>query len=78
MTIAIGPHDDHADLHVDGAAWQSYLGTRPSQLIVDNDKSAVPIGPLLAAARGAAHAFTFLMSEVGVRHAPRRRSTAAP
>jgi hypothetical protein len=49
-----------ADLWCDGSAWQSYLGTQPSRLNGD-DASRVPIGPLAAACRVAAHAFTRVM-----------------
>jgi hypothetical protein len=69
LTIAVGAHGERADLHVAGAAWQSYLGTEPSRLDPAHEP-AIPVGPLLAAARGAAHAFSFLMRDHGVRHAP--------
>lgn len=59
LSIGIGAVEG-ADLWCDGSAWQSYLGTQPSRLKAD-DASGVPIGPLAAACRVAAHAFTRVM-----------------
>ncbi|MGN6254721.1 MAG: ThiF family adenylyltransferase [Solirubrobacterales bacterium] len=65
ITIAIGP-EVAGDINLDGNGWQSYLGTDPSRLPpADEDSEAVPIGPLLAAARGAAHAFNLAMAPLG-------------
>lgn len=65
VTIAIGP-DISGDVHVDGGGWQSYLGSDPSRLSpADGNEETVPIGPLLAAARGAAHAFNLAMAPLG-------------
>lgn len=59
MTIGIGAVEG-AEIWADGSAWQSYLGTAPSHIDGD-DANRVPIGPLAAACRVAAHAFTRLM-----------------
>lgn len=45
-----------ADVYIDGDGWQSYTGTQPSELPT-GEGSALPIGPLCAAARGAAQVF---------------------
>jgi hypothetical protein len=55
ITVAIGRAAAPADLHIDAAGWQSYLGTEPSQLDVPG--GVVPVGALAAACRGAAHTF---------------------
>jgi hypothetical protein len=64
IAIAIGPGLD-GEIHLDGCGWQSYLGSEPSRLPVDDAEEAVPIGSLLAAARGAAHAFNLAMAPLG-------------
>jgi len=59
-TIRVGLGDG-ADVYVDGAGWQSYVGASPSQL---PDRGAmVPVGPLIAACRGASQIF-----QLALRH----------
>ena len=53
VRIVIGDSTEAADIYLDGAEWQSYVGTRPSRLVGD-DAAALPVGPLVAACRGAA------------------------
>lgn len=65
LTVAVGLPCE-ADLYVDADGWISYLGSQPSRLEHDSGNSIIPIGALLAAARGAAHAFTSVMAEHGV------------
>lgn len=65
IVIAVGPKPA-GDIHLDGGGWKSYLGSTPSRLAPpDEETEAVPIGPLLAAARGAAHAFNLAMEPLG-------------
>jgi hypothetical protein len=65
VTIAVGSGPT-GDIHLDGSGWQSYIGTEPSLLPAGEAAGeAVPIGPLLAAARGAAHAFNLAMAPLG-------------
>lgn len=59
MTVAIGRSGD-GDVHLDGAGWMSYIGTRPSEL--EAPSSSVPVGPLLAAARGGARVVATLLN----------------
>lgn len=61
FTIAIGRSGAQADLHVDGRGWQSYLGTEPSRL-PDQPEKTIPVGPLVAACRAAAHTFSQLLT----------------
>ena len=63
LTIAVGPAAGTADLHVDGEGWQSYIGTQPSRLPAEG-RGVLPVGPLIAACRGAAHAFAQLLAEL--------------
>jgi hypothetical protein len=52
MTIAVGQVGDiPADIYVDGSGWQTYVGRKPSRL--EHEGSRVPVGPLIAACRGA-------------------------
>lgn len=60
ITIAIGPTTEPADLHLDGAGWQSYLGTAASRLEGDEARK-VPVGAMVAAARGGAQIFALLL-----------------
>lgn len=62
VTVAIGPAGSDADVHVDGAGWQSYVGTEPSRLSADDD-SVVPVGPLIAACRGTNQVFQLVLGE---------------
>lgn len=50
-----------ADLFADGDGWQSYIGTRPSRLEPTN--SALPVGPLLAAARAGGRIFAIALRD---------------
>lgn len=68
VTVAIGRVDDPADLYIDAAGWQSYLGTEPSRLDVAPD--AVAVGALAAACRGAAHAFAAVTHSLFTAIAP--------
>ncbi len=43
--------------------WQSYIGTQPSRLPAEG-RGVLPVGPLIAACRGAAHAFAQLLAEL--------------
>ena len=61
VTVAVGPTTEHADLHTDGAGWQAYLGTEPSQL-PPGDATDIPVGPLIAATRAAAHSAGILLA----------------
>lgn len=59
-TIRVGPGDG-AHVFVDGAEWQSYVGTNPSDL---PDRGAlVPVGPLIAACRGASQVFQLVLRD---------------
>jgi hypothetical protein len=51
VTVVIGSGAADADLWVDGAGWQSYLGTRPSRL--EPHLASTAVGPLVAACRAA-------------------------
>ncbi|MCW2984444.1 MAG: hypothetical protein JWR63_2014 [Conexibacter sp.] len=55
VTVGIGNVESAADLYIDGGGWQSYLGTERSRL--EPQETAIPIGALAAACRGAAHLF---------------------
>lgn len=58
VTVAIGAAGP-ADVHVDGDGWMSYLGSQPTELA--STGSVVPIGPLIAAARGAERVVALLL-----------------
>lgn len=62
VTIVVGPAAGQADVHVDGSAWQSYVGRQPSRLLADED-SLVPVGPLIAACRAANQVFQLILGE---------------
>ncbi len=62
VTAAIGPAAGDADVHVDGTGWQSYVGAQPSRLHGDDD-SVVPVGPLIAACRGANQVVQLVLGE---------------
>lgn len=51
-----------ADLYLEGAGWVSYLGQRPAEVIEADALN--PIGPLLAAARGAAQVIGQLLGDL--------------
>lgn len=60
MTVAIG-QSSAGDLHLDGDGWTSYVGVRRSEL--EPSPSSVPVGPLLAAARGGARVVAGLLGD---------------
>ena len=51
----------NAKVHVDGAGWQSYVGTLPSRL--PESDLRVPVGPLMAACRAANQVFQLAFAE---------------
>ena len=63
VTVHVGPRGNAADLHVDGAGWQAYIGTRPSELARAPGEAAC-VGPLSAACRGAAWAYLLAMRDL--------------
>jgi hypothetical protein len=69
LTITVGAAGDQADVHVDGNAWQSYVGTHPS-LLAEGELSLLPIGPLCAAARGAAQVLQLVFADTLSHVAP--------
>lgn len=60
ITVQIGPGQGIADVHVDAAGWQSYLGREPSRLPSVGDSA---IGPVVAACRAGAHVYDLLLAE---------------
>lgn len=60
VIIHIGPGTTMARLYVDGAGWQTYLGTVPSRLTPALQDCA--IGPVLAACRAGARVFDMLVT----------------
>jgi hypothetical protein len=60
LTVQIGAGSD-ADVHADGAGWQSYVGSLPSRL--RDDDGDVPVGPLVAAARAANQVFQLMLAD---------------
>jgi hypothetical protein len=69
ITVVIGHAGETGEVTVDALGWQSYVGTRSSGLPGDRD-SLVPIGPLCAAARGAARVFQLVFDELLTDRAP--------
>lgn len=63
LVVRVGPGEADADFYVDAREWQSYVGTRPSQL-PDDDGRAIAVGPLAAACRGAAQVFQRLLADL--------------
>lgn len=64
FTIAVGSDASaRADLYVDAAGWQSYIGRVPSELAHPATESAA-VGPLASACRAAARAFTVVTAGV--------------
>ena len=61
VTVCVG-HGGVGDLYVDGAGWQSYVGRIPSRLNAADD--TLPVGPLCAAARAAAHVFRRVLGDL--------------
>lgn len=65
LTIAVGDADGPADLHVAATGWQTYLGPAPGRLPPPADRC--PVGPIAAACRAAAAAFTALLGGLAAR-----------
>lgn len=63
LTVRVGAGADEADIYVDAREWQSYVGTRPSQL-PDEDGRAIAVGPLASSCRAAAQVFQRLLAEL--------------
>jgi hypothetical protein len=65
LTIAVGAVDGPADVFVAATGWQTYLGPVPGRLPETDDRCSV--GPVAAACRAAAVAFTRILGELAVR-----------
>lgn len=63
LTVRVGSGAAEADVYVDALEWQSYVGTRPSQL-PDDDGRAIAVGPLAASCRAAAQVFQRLLADL--------------
>lgn len=65
LTIAVGAVDGAADVFVAATGWQTYLGPIPGRLSKTEDHC--PVGPVAAACRAGAVAFTRILGELAVR-----------
>ena len=63
LTVRVGPGAEEADVYVDAREWQTFVGTRPSQL-PDDDGRAIAVGPLASSCRAAAQVFQRLLADL--------------
>jgi hypothetical protein len=63
LTVRVGPGAEEADVYVDAREWQTYVGTRPSQL-PDDDGRAIAVGPLASSCRAVAQVFQRLLADL--------------
>lgn len=61
LTVVIG-EEAEGDVYVDGSGWISYLGERPGEALAQDETN--PIGPLVAACRGAAQTMQRLIADL--------------
>lgn len=62
LRLIVGASTRAADIYVDGAEWQSYVGAVPSRLIAE-ESTYLPVGPLVAACRASAQVASRILGD---------------